>query len=311
MAPDSAVGRFPGSRVRGARVSTARLRTSRVVDNQDGGPDGGLEWYDLAPDGEAYGCQAKFVFDVDALVAQARGSVSAVAHNLGARRVTRLTFLTAFDLPAGAEVSASGRPRKSARQRWDDAVLRWSREIPGAPSFTVHLRTSGDLLEALLRPGNEGRRWFFFEQMAMSRSWFDKKLATARALAGPRYTPTSHVRLPIEDDFHALAVSPTFLQAVKHKVEREAARCSTAAAALRNFPPPASAVESPPKEQLAIRALLAPTAQAAGRIDEAAAELCLLAARKVDSATALPQLPSRSVPVDVSSGEPSGAFGGR
>lgn len=62
-------------------------------------PDGGVEWYDQAPDGSAaHGFQVKFVHSIEDLIPQAKKSAATVGENIANRKIVRLEFLAPFDL---------------------------------------------------------------------------------------------------------------------------------------------------------------------------------------------------------------------
>ncbi|UUU45183.1 hypothetical protein [Streptomyces sp. NBC_00162] len=172
-------------------------------------PDGGVEWYDEAPDGRCHGHQVKFVKDVHRLLPLATESVAAVGRNRGVRNVVRLTFWVPFDLPDPAH-KVKGKPVQGARQRWNKEVAKWKSELPGVADIEIDLMDSGHTLERLLEPGNEGRRWFFFEQRALGLEWLLARQRVAETIAHDRYTPQHHVALPIASVIDGCAMSPMF-----------------------------------------------------------------------------------------------------
>ncbi|MET2011502.1 ATP-binding protein [Microbacterium chocolatum] len=175
-----------------------------------GDPDGGVEWYYTAPSGEVWGFQCKFVWNVTDLISAAKSSFDAVVRNRDARRVKSLTFYAPFDLPDAAARTTRGRPTKSARARWDDAVQKWLAALPECDEVRIHLITEGEILERLLKPGNEGRRKFFFDNEFLSRHWFESQLRKTIALADERYTPESNVELVIGRDIDGARRAPSF-----------------------------------------------------------------------------------------------------
>ncbi|MER7278013.1 hypothetical protein ABT369_26580 [Dactylosporangium sp. NPDC000244] len=183
-----------------------------------GNPDGGLEWYDQATDGATHGGQAKFVADIDDLIPLARESLRTVGANMRFRRVVRMTFYAPFDMPDAAPVSSRGRSRRPARQRWDEALQRWQSELPGVAGIDVQFIGGGQLLERLTRPGNEGRRWFFFGERALGRDWCDQRWRIAERTAQERYTPDRHVALPTSQVLGGVVLSEQFLQRLRDRV---------------------------------------------------------------------------------------------
>lgn len=183
---------------------------ARWSTTKTGDPDGGLEWYYTSPDGEVLGFQCKFVWTIDDLIASAKTSFDTVAGNLDARRVSTLTFYAPFDLPDAAERNASGRPIRSARAKWNDAVEKWQNGLAQDAEIAVRLETAGWIFDRLLEPGNGGRLKYFFDRDLLGRDWFETKLAQAVALADERYTPESNVDLVIGRDIDALRLTAHF-----------------------------------------------------------------------------------------------------
>ncbi|MGW3353645.1 hypothetical protein ACWDA3_61155, partial [Nonomuraea rubra] len=186
-------------------------------------PDGGLEWYDQGPGGVVHGWQVKFVGSVDDLIPQARGSAETVGSNRAHRNVRKLTFLAPIDLPDPTPVTRSGRPRRGARQRWTEAVKDWSK-LPGLQDVEIDFLGAGELLERLNRPGNEGRRWFFFEERALGPAWCRQQFEHAERIANDRYTPERHLALPLERTIDGLVLTQRFRGALS---TRASAACES------------------------------------------------------------------------------------
>ncbi|MET8081978.1 hypothetical protein [Streptomyces sp. NPDC005303] len=188
-------------------------------------PDGGVEWYDQAPDGSAaYGYQVKFVHSIEDLIPQAKKSAATVGENIANRKIVRLEFLTPFDLSDPTPVTPRGNPRTGARERWNKNVAQWKEQLPGLADVDIRYVGGGELLERLTRPGNEGRQWFFFERRALGQEWFQEQVTLAERLAESRYTPEHHVALPLARVVDACALSHEFLrQAVRQAQDLRAA----------------------------------------------------------------------------------------
>jgi hypothetical protein len=181
-------------------------------------PDGGVEWYDHSNEGVVHGFQAKFVDSIDKLLPLARESAKTVGANRSRRNVVRLVFLAPIDLPDPAETTRTGKDREGARQKWTKKVALWKKELPGLADMDIELVGSGELLERLTRPGNEGRRWFFFEQLALGPDWCRQQFAHAELLASDRYTPERHLPLPLEQVFEGLSLTEPFRRLVFERV---------------------------------------------------------------------------------------------
>jgi hypothetical protein len=176
-------------------------------------PDGGVEWYDLAPDGSAaHGYQVKFVHSIEDLIPQAKKSAATVGENIANRKIVRLEFLTPFDLSDPTPVTPRRRPRTGARERWNKNVAQWKERLPGLADVDICYVGGGELLERLTQPGNEGRQWFFFERRALGSEWFREQVTLAERLAESRYTPEHHVALPLAQVADACALPQEFLR---------------------------------------------------------------------------------------------------
>ncbi|MFC7246931.1 hypothetical protein ACFQO7_31015 [Catellatospora aurea] len=179
-----------------------------------GNPDGGVEWYDVSPSGYVHGFQAKFVDSVDNLISQARGSLVTVGANRLERNIVKMTFCAPFDMP---EQAPQQRKRKiqSARTRWNNAVERWREDIPGLQDVEIDFVEGGVLLERLTRPGNEGRRLFFFNELTFGRDWCRQQVSRSRNQVRDRYSERHHIDLPVIDTVEGLTVGKLFLDDLK------------------------------------------------------------------------------------------------
>jgi hypothetical protein len=182
-------------------------------------PDGGVEWYDQAPDGRAFGWQAKFVDTVEKLIRHARKSVKTVGANRAHRNVVQLTFLAPFDLPDPAAETPKGRARSGARDKWNKAVQEWKTKLPGVSDIEIVFRGSGELLERLAEPGHEGRRWWFFQDLALGPAWCRQQVTRAERVANDRYTPARHVKLPVASILDGLALSSQYCRRLARRAD--------------------------------------------------------------------------------------------
>ncbi|MEO3753638.1 hypothetical protein [Streptomyces sp. B6B3] len=177
-----------------------------------------MEWYNLAPDGRVHGFQVKYVHELDDLLPLARESLKAVGKNRLRRNVTRMVFMVCIDLPDPAHLR-KGRPVVGARQKWETSVAGWKTQLEGTEDIKVELLGSGELLEQLLAPGNEGRLWFFFEQRALGAQWLREQFERVARIASDRYTPQHHIGLPIASTLDACAMAGPLVERVQRSVE--------------------------------------------------------------------------------------------
>jgi hypothetical protein len=141
-----------------------------------------------------------------------------VGKNRPRRNVTRMVFMVCIDLPDPAHLR-QGKPVVGARQRWEQTVAGWKTQLEGTSDIEVKLLGSGELLERLLAPGNEGRRWFFFQQRTLGSEWLREQFERAARIAHDRYTPQHHIPLPIASTLDACAMAGPLIEHVGQLVE--------------------------------------------------------------------------------------------
>lgn len=171
-------------------------RGSRAV--RTGNPDGGIEWYAIAPRGREWGWQAKHVHTVEALLTAMTQSVRRLVQER--EHLTRLTFVISVNLPT----STQGRERKSARQKYEDKVQSWKTGIPDASAIDFRLVQESDLLAKLSELEHRGRYWFWFQETSLTPAWFEALQARQADVAGDRYRPDLQVDIPIAQDLAGL-----------------------------------------------------------------------------------------------------------
>lgn len=214
MAGDFArIREWDGSRHRAWEELCFQLRPAApdgTTTIKTGDPDAGLEWYVTLPDGRQWGWQAKYSDDVDSLIDSMGLSLRTVVEKRSA--VERLTYCVPVDLADGRDATAGRRPRQSARQRFEAAIGRWRRDIPGADGVEVVLDGGGEILDRLSLPEHAGRRWFWFQDRVLDQAWFRARLDETIEMAGDRYSPRLNVDLAIGRDLEGLARTPGFIE---------------------------------------------------------------------------------------------------
>ncbi len=170
-----------------------------------GSPDGGLEWYFKFSNGVEWGWQAKYTFDIDALLGLMEKSLKTVIKKRPGCR--RLTFCIPFDL---SDQPGEGK-RKGARQKFEDRKKSWCKRIPGARRIKIDLCAEGALLERLNgHPNQRGITWFFWNDDIFTPHWCKKRLDVTLQAAGDRYTPELHIDLPVAFSLEGLAQSSLY-----------------------------------------------------------------------------------------------------
>lgn len=163
-----------------------------------GNPDGGVEWYVTLADGTEWGWQAKHVHGIDDLLTAMTDSVRRVAKERADLR--KLTFVISWNLSTGT----SGRQRKSQRQKYEDKIAAWKRDISGADQIEFDLIQESNLLDELAKPEHNGRSWFWWDQLVLGSEWLASHYDQQAKAAGEKYWPDLQVDIPIQDDLSAL-----------------------------------------------------------------------------------------------------------
>jgi hypothetical protein len=166
-------------------------------------PDGGVEWYYVFEDGHEEGYQAKFYADLASAIGDMGKSVKTVASQRPSMK--RLTFVVPFDF-----TDQPGSKAKSDQRRWDEALLRWPTDIPGAERLSFAVIRGGEVLAELTRDEHAGRRAFWFGASELNFDLLERRWDEACKIAGQRYSPEAHTPVEIESDIHAVCLSFQF-----------------------------------------------------------------------------------------------------
>ncbi len=174
------------------------------------GADQGLECYRTYA-GHDVGWQAKYFingFDV--------GQINDLDDSLQ-RALTAHPRLTTFVvcLPIDLRDNRSGK-KLSEVQRYE----KWRQKsvdcaIANGRTLEIELWSASSIGERLGRddPAYSGRARYWFDTIKFSSAWFRDKLDVQRHNLGERYSPESHVELPIQQSLQAVARTPELLLA--------------------------------------------------------------------------------------------------
>lgn len=169
---------------------------------RNGTPDGGVECFWELEDGQKIAWQAKYVFDIDGVIAEADRSYS----NALKSHATMCKFVIAipFDLPDPNYVK-KGKLVKSALKKWEEKVAFWEEKAKKEnKSVKVILWNSSELLQRMMKPENEGMRYYWFNNEEFTATWFHNQLESTINDLGPRYSPELNVQLEINGKFEYL-----------------------------------------------------------------------------------------------------------
>lgn len=172
-----------------------------------GTPDAGVECYAVLPSGAEWGWQAKyFSSQGDSQWAQIDESVE--------HALAKHPLLAKYFVCVPIDLSDARLPgKKSAKQRWDDRVVKWQ-GLAAKLGMNVEFAWMGshEMLTVLARPENSSLASFFFNVTMLDAAWFETRIQEAIAAAGPRYTPANNVKLDLTDDLESFAREDSLFQ---------------------------------------------------------------------------------------------------
>ncbi|MGJ9420570.1 hypothetical protein ACHAC9_22860 [Massilia sp. CMS3.1] len=173
------------------------------------GADQGLECYRTYMDGREVGWQAKYFVNGFESV-----QIADIAESLQ-RAMAAHPQLKKFIvcLPIDLRDNRSGKKRSQV-QRYED----WcDQSIKAAAAqgriLDIELWSASSITERLARdtPAYSGRARYWFDTVRFSSAWFRERFEVPRRNLGERYSPESHVDLPIQHALQALARDPKLL----------------------------------------------------------------------------------------------------
>lgn len=171
-------------------------------------PDAGIECYWILPNGNEFGWQAKFFLSVPGATQWKELDDSIKTALAKHPRLTSLTVCLPID-------RQDPRLNKQAwfMDKWNNHVLKWNRWAQTAGlALEFKYWGSHEILERLSRDEHRGRNYFWFHQELLSRNWFQDRVDTAIANAGPRYSRDLNIELPIAKLFDGLARTKAFFE---------------------------------------------------------------------------------------------------
>jgi hypothetical protein len=173
------------------------------------GPDQGLECYWRLADGTEAGWQAKY-FLQEIGSAQIHDIDESLARALAAHpRLKSFTVCVPRDLRDNRGRRGTTESELLRYEKWRDR--RVAEVAAAGRMLEIHLWSASSLTERLSRGDAVfgGRLLYWFSETELTPAWFASKLQIARSNLGERYTPESHVDLPIQQTLAALARNPS------------------------------------------------------------------------------------------------------
>jgi len=174
------------------------------------GADQGLECYRTYADGREVGWQAKYFMN---------GFESTQVENLAEslqRAMAAHPQLKKFIvcLPIDLQDNRSGKKLSQVQryENWRDKSIKAA--AAQGRILEIELWSASSITERLGRdtPAYSGRARYWFDTVRFSSAWFREKFEVQRRNLGERYSPESHVDLPIRQALQALARDPELLK---------------------------------------------------------------------------------------------------
>ena len=174
------------------------------------GADQGLECYRAYADGREVGWQAKYFLN-GFESPQVTNLTESLQRAMAAHPQLK-TFIVC--LPIDLRDNRSGRKLSEVQlyENWRDKSI--SAAMEQGCSLEIELWSASNIQERLGRdtPAYSGRARYWFDTVSFSSAWFRDKFEIQRRNLGERYSPESHVDLPIRQALEALARDPELLK---------------------------------------------------------------------------------------------------
>lgn len=168
------------------------------------GGDGGVECFAVLSDRTETGWQVKYYWDVANAIRSLDESLSKAL--IKHPKMTRFIACLPFDLSDSRKTGAI-----TAQKRWDN----WKNESIATASASgrkieIDLWGAFELKKRLTAstPTAAGRVAYWFNQTLLTIEWFRKSFERARTELGERYSPDSHIYLPIRRVIEATTRDP-------------------------------------------------------------------------------------------------------
>ena len=196
-----------------ARHSAALPSGSEFVRFRGAGGDGGVECIWRLPNGDEWGWQVKFMFNLSKAKAALDKSIT-TALELHPKLV-KYTICLPFDL-----TGPTARKGKSQLEYFDSYREEWraSAESKGI-KLEIMLSTPATLLDDLFKfDPHHGRLRFWFEATVLGDEWFANHLVDVRSSAYPRYTPELTIKTALGEAFEALGQTDAWFASLRPRV---------------------------------------------------------------------------------------------
>ncbi|CAB3737701.1 hypothetical protein R8871_06352 [Paraburkholderia graminis C4D1M] len=186
--------------------------TDRIrFDKKGRGGDGGIECFATHADGSETGWQVKFYWEIDSLLSSLDGSLTKalVKHP----DMHRFIACFPFDLADSRRADVT-----TAFAKWTKWRERRISEAAAAGRTVAIDRWDAHEIKQRLTDSNTrsaGRIAFWFDQELLTADWFRKAFERTADTLGDRYSPQTHIDIPVRQSILATVRDPVIFKALK------------------------------------------------------------------------------------------------
>ncbi len=188
-------------------------QNSKFYRYRGAGGDGGVECVWRFSNGEEWGWQAKYIFNLENVKPQLAKSIKTALEihpNL-----TKYFICLPFNLtgPTGRKGKSESEKFEGYKEEWE----KWAQEKGMTVEFILWDKTK--LLDLLLSIENASSRInFWFNKTFLDETWFKNHIEKALKTAEPRYSPYLKVEVPIYEYFEAFGEAPFWEKEINQKI---------------------------------------------------------------------------------------------
>ncbi|MFM0197769.1 AAA family ATPase [Paraburkholderia strydomiana] len=186
--------------------------TDRIrFDKKGRGGDGGIECFATHADGSETGWQVKFYWEIDSLLSSLDGSLTKALVKHPAMQ--RFIACFPFDLADSRRADVT-----TAFAKWNRWRERRISEAAAAGRTVALDRWDAHEIKQRLtdsNPRSAGRIAFWFDRELLTADWFRKAFERTADSLGDRYSPQTHIDIPVRQSILATVRDPVIFEALK------------------------------------------------------------------------------------------------
>lgn len=181
-----------------SQLFRVEFESDNKIYKRNGTPDAGVEAFVQLQTGEQWCCQAKWFYNFGAV------QVNQIAKSFNTA-LEQYPKMTKYVVCIPLNLSDVRLGKNTARKKWDDLVNSCKLKAKDkGREIEIILWDSSHLTNLISNESNEGRKAYWFDEIDLTRHWFETKFKQAIAALGPRYSPELSVELEL---FHTLAAA--------------------------------------------------------------------------------------------------------